>query len=110
MITTSFSLKSRDRIIGLLASKCVRSILKNTFIAEGRNNAEIIRVLADENKIEILVTEFVYSVLTGTRPIVAFSELWKNKLNGEKIAVIGLDGMAWHIPDKLFDVRVLEET
>jgi len=76
MITTSFSLKSRDRIIGLLASKCVRSILKNTFIAEGRNNAEIIRVLADENK--ILVTEFVYSVLTGTRPIVAFSELWNH--------------------------------
>ena len=83
MIATAFSLKSRNRIIGLLASKCIREIPKDTFIAEGRNNAEIIRVLADENKIKVPVTEFVYSVLTGTKPIVAFTKLW-NQIKDNK--------------------------
>ena len=83
MIATAFSLKSRNRIIGLLASKCIREIPKDTFIAEGRNNAEIIRVLADENKIKVPVTEFVSSVLTGTKPIVAFTKLW-NQIKDNK--------------------------
>jgi len=83
MIATAFSLKSRNRVIGLLASKCIREIPKDTFIAEGRNNTEIIRILADENKIKVPVTEFVSSVLTGTKPIVAFTKLW-NQIKDNK--------------------------
>jgi len=77
MITTAFSLKSRNRIIGLLASKQITSIPKDTFIAEGRNNAGIIKILAHKYKIKVPITEFVNSALKGTKPIVAFNNLWK---------------------------------
>lgn len=77
MIATAFSLKSRNRIIGLLVSKCITNIPKDTFIAEGRNNARIVRMLARKHKIRALITEFVDSVLAGTKPIVAFDDLWE---------------------------------
>ena len=77
MITTAFSLKSRNRIIGLLASKHISNIPKDTFIAEGRNNTEIVKVLAHKNRIRTPITDFVNSVFAGTKPIVAFNNLWK---------------------------------
>ena len=77
MITTAFSLKSRNRIIGLLASKHITIIPKDTFIVEGRNNAKIVKALARKNKIKAPITDFVDSVLTGTKPVVAFNSLWK---------------------------------
>jgi glycerol-3-phosphate dehydrogenase (NAD(P)+) len=77
MITTAFSLKSRNRIIGLLASKHITNIPKDTFIAEGRNNAKIVKTLARKNQIKAPITDFVDSVLTGTKPVVAFNSLWK---------------------------------
>jgi len=83
MITTSFSLKSRNRIIGLLASKCITNIPKDTFIAEGRSNAKIVKTLAHKNKIKTPIIEFVNSVLTGTKPVIAFNDLWnKTKKEG----------------------------
>lgn len=78
MIATAFSYKSRNRIIGLLASKCITNIPKNTFIAEGKGNARIIRELASEHKINAPITEFVDAVLTGTKPYTAFNSLWKH--------------------------------
>lgn len=77
MITTAFSNKSRNRILGLLASKCITKIPDLTFIAEGRNNAEIIEGFANEHGIEVPVTEFVYSALKGTKPLIAFNNLWR---------------------------------
>jgi len=77
MITTAFSLKSRNRIIGLLASKNITEIPKDTFIAEGRNNAKIVKALAHKYKIRTPITDFVDSVLTGTKPVVAFNSLWR---------------------------------
>jgi len=77
MIATAFSLKSRNRIIGLLASKRITNIPKDTFIAEGRNNAKVIKTLAHESKIKTPITDFVDSVLAGTKPIVAFDLLWR---------------------------------
>lgn len=77
MITTAFSLKSRNRIIGLLASKHITNIPKDTFIAEGRNNAKIVKTLAHKNKIRTPITDFVNSVLAGTKPVVAFNNLWE---------------------------------
>ena len=77
MITTAFSLKSRNRIIGLLASKYITNIPKDTFIAEGRNNARIVTAIARKNKIKTPITKFVNSVLAGTKPVVAFSSLWE---------------------------------
>jgi glycerol-3-phosphate dehydrogenase (NAD(P)+) len=77
MITTAFSLKSRNRIIGLLASKHITNIPKDTFIAEGRNNAKIVKTLAYKNKISTPITDFVDSVLAGTKPVVAFNSLWR---------------------------------
>jgi len=77
VITTAFSLKSRNRIIGLLASKHITYVPNDTFIAEGRNNAKIVRALARKNKIKAPITDFVDSVLAGTKPVVAFNSLWK---------------------------------
>jgi len=77
MIATSFSLKSRNRIIGLLASKSIKNIPKDTFIAEGKNNAEILKIIARKNKIDAPVTNFVSSVLAGKKPVVAFNRLWR---------------------------------
>ncbi|MFX0197197.1 MAG: NAD(P)H-dependent glycerol-3-phosphate dehydrogenase [Candidatus Hodarchaeota archaeon] len=77
MITTAFSYKSRNRIIGLLASKCIANIPKHTFIAEGKNNTQMIKELAHEYRINVPVTEFVDSVLTSMKPYIAFNNLWK---------------------------------
>lgn len=78
MITTAFSNKSRNRILGLLASKCITGIPELTFLTEGRNNTEVIKNLADQYKIEIPVTNFVYYVLKNTRPLIAFNSLWEH--------------------------------
>jgi glycerol-3-phosphate dehydrogenase (NAD(P)+) len=78
MITTAFSNKSRNRVLGLLAAKCITRVPELTFIAEGRNNAEMIKNFADEHKIRVPVTEFVYSVLNGTKPLTAFNNLWRH--------------------------------
>jgi len=77
IIATAFSLKSRNRIIGLLASKCIREVPKDTFIAEGRNNARIIKTLAHKSRIKAPITEFVDTTLAGVKPMVAFNTLWK---------------------------------
>lgn len=77
MITTAFSLKSRNRIIGLLASKSITNIPKYTFIAEGKNNTKIIKELAREHKISVPITDFVHAALSGIKPHVAFNNLWK---------------------------------
>jgi len=77
MIATAFSLKSRNRIIGLLASKHITNIPKDTFIAEGRNSARVVKTLAHKRRIGTPITDFVDSVLTGTRPIAAFERLWQ---------------------------------
>jgi len=84
MITTAFSLKSRNRIIGLLASKHITNIPKDTFIAEGRNNTRIVRTLARKKKIKTPVTDFVDSVLAGAKPVVAFNSLWE-KIQKENV-------------------------
>lgn len=78
MITTAFSNKSRNRILGLLASKCITKIPELTFITEGRNNAGIIKECADKHNIEIPVTNFVYYTLKGTKPSIAFNLFWKH--------------------------------
>jgi glycerol-3-phosphate dehydrogenase (NAD(P)+) len=85
LVTTAFSLKSRNRLIGLLASKNVTNIPNYTFIAEGRNCAETIKALAHKHKISVPVIEFVCEALSGVKPYVAFISLWK-KLKEESKA------------------------
>jgi len=77
MIATAFSNKSRNRIIGLLASKTITEIPKHTFIAEGRSNADVLSKLAQKNSVNVPVTQFVDSVLNGTKPYIAFNTLWE---------------------------------
>lgn len=72
IITTGFSHKSRNRLLGMLASKCVTGIPKRTFIAEGRNNAKVIRNLASDYGLETPIAEFVHSVLEGKMPLIFF--------------------------------------
>ena len=78
MIATAFSLKSRNRIIGLLAAKRITNIPKNTFISEGKSSTKIIQELAREHKISVPVTDFAYDALSGTKPYVAFNNLWRH--------------------------------
>jgi len=76
MIATAFSLKSRNRIIGLLASKCITNIPKHTFIAEGKSSTKIIKELARKHEISVPITEFADAALSGTKPYTAFNNLW----------------------------------
>jgi len=76
MITTAFSNKSRNRILGLLASKCITKIPEHTFIAEGKSNARILIDFAKEYKINACITRFVYRTLEGIKPYDAFDFLW----------------------------------
>jgi glucose-1-phosphate thymidylyltransferase len=39
------------------------------------NNAEMIKDFADQHKIEVPVTHFVYSALKSTKPLIAFNSL-----------------------------------
>lgn len=77
MIATTFSLKSRNRIIGLLASKCITNIPKDTFITEGKGNTEIIRELARKHKLSVPITDFVHGALSGVKPYIVFNNLWE---------------------------------
>jgi glycerol-3-phosphate dehydrogenase (NAD(P)+) len=77
MITTSFSLKSRNRIIGLLASKCFTNIPKDTFVSEGRGSTRIIKDLSKDHNVATPITDFVDAALSGKKPFLAFSDLWE---------------------------------
>ena len=78
MIATSFSNKSRNRIIGLLASKHITNIPTDNFISEGKNTAEALISLASKHNLDVPGTQFVYSVLSGQKPLNAFNILYKN--------------------------------
>ncbi|HCW06583.1 MAG TPA: hypothetical protein DGG95_04365 [Cytophagales bacterium] len=77
-VTTAFSSKSRNYLLGLLLAKKVTSNSENSFLSEGKNNIKLIRSLAKKNGIFAPVTEFVYSIIDGTNAYRAFSSLWKS--------------------------------
>ena len=52
-------------------------IFSSSIISEGKNSIQIIKELADEQNINIPITTFVNSVLTGLKPYIAFNQLWK---------------------------------
>jgi glycerol-3-phosphate dehydrogenase (NAD(P)+) len=77
-VTTAFSSKSRNYLLGLLLAKKVSSNSENSFLSEGKNNIKLIRNLAFKNGISAPVTEFVYNIIDGENSYKAFSSLWKN--------------------------------
>jgi len=81
-ISTAFSQKSRNRLIGLLFSKNIRNIPDDTFISEGRHSVHVIRSLAHERGISTPVMDFVASVLSGANPLSAFHTLWQRLKEG----------------------------
>lgn len=44
---------------------------------EGKSSTKIIKELARDRKINVAITEFVDAVLSGTKPRVAFNNLWE---------------------------------
>jgi glycerol-3-phosphate dehydrogenase len=77
-VTTAFSSKSRNYLLGLLLAKKVSSNSESSFLSEGKNNIKMIRSLALDHEIAAPVTEFVYEIIDGTNAYKAFSSLWKN--------------------------------
>jgi glycerol-3-phosphate dehydrogenase (NAD(P)+) len=77
-VTTAFSSKSRNYLLGLLLAKKVSSYSENSFLSEGKNNIKLIRSLALNNGIPAPITEFVYDIIDGTNAYRAFASLWKN--------------------------------
>jgi glycerol-3-phosphate dehydrogenase (NAD(P)+) len=77
-VTTAFSSKSRNYLLGLLLAKKVSNHSENSFLSEGKNNIKMIRNLAIEYGINAPVTDFVCSIIDGTNAYQAFSSLWKN--------------------------------
>jgi len=76
-VTTAFSSKSRNYLLGLLLAKRVSSNSENSFLSEGKNNIKLIRTLALKNGISAPATEFVYEIIDGKNAYQAFSNLWK---------------------------------
>ena len=77
-ITTGFSSKSRNYLLGLLlAKKASLGESESSFICEGKNNIRLVRDLAAENHIYVPITEFVYQIINGVNAYQAFSDLWK---------------------------------
>lgn len=78
-ITTGFSTKSRNYLLGLLLAKRISSAdLNNTFLSEGRSNTSLIRALVEKNGVKAPVIEFVHQTMIGGNPYQAFSTLWKD--------------------------------
>jgi glycerol-3-phosphate dehydrogenase (NAD(P)+) len=76
-VTTAFSSKSRNYLLGLLLAKKVSGNSENSFLSEGKNNIKLIRNLAFKNGISAPVAEFVYDIVDGENAYQAFSSLWK---------------------------------
>jgi glycerol-3-phosphate dehydrogenase (NAD(P)+) len=79
-VTTAFSSKSRNYLLGLLLAKKVSNNSESSFLSEGKSNIRMIRNLAHSNGINVPVTEFVYDIINGSNAYTAFSSLWK-KMN-----------------------------
>lgn len=79
-ITTSFSSKSRNYLLGLLLAKKVSSGYSghDTFLSEGKNNIRLVRELVLKHEKEAPVTEFVYQIISGVNAYQAFSTLWEH--------------------------------
>lgn len=77
-VTTAFSSKSRNYLLGLLLAKKVSNNSENSFLSEGKNNIKLMRNLALDYGINAPVTEFVYNIIDGSNAYQAFSSLWKN--------------------------------
>jgi len=78
-ITTSFSSKSRNYLLGLLlAKKASSGNPEDSFLCEGRNNVRLIRNLAVRHGIKAPIIEFVYRIMEGVHAYPAFSSLWKD--------------------------------
>jgi glycerol-3-phosphate dehydrogenase (NAD(P)+) len=77
-ITTGFSTKSRNYLLGLLLAKRVSGNSDNSFLCEGKNNIRALRNLVIEHSLDAPVTDFVYSIIDGANAYQAFSCLWKD--------------------------------
>jgi glycerol-3-phosphate dehydrogenase (NAD(P)+) len=78
-ITTGFSSKSRNYLLGLLlAKKASLGNSENSFLCEGKNNVRLVRELTAKFGVEAPITEFVFKIINGTNAYQAFSSLWKN--------------------------------
>ena len=76
-ITTGFSSKSRNYLLGLLlAKKASLGKSDNSFICEGKNNIRLVKDLVDKQEIDAPITEFVWQIINGVNAYQAFSNLW----------------------------------
>jgi glycerol-3-phosphate dehydrogenase (NAD(P)+) len=88
-ITTAFSSKSRNYLLGLLLAKrvSVRN-LDDSFLSEGKNNIRLVKCLTMKYGIKAPITEFVYEIINGANAYFAFSNLWRSMysiyFNGSK--------------------------
>jgi len=78
-ITTGFSRKSRNYLLGLLLAKKVSSVnLYDFFLSEGKNNIDLLHDLTIKHNVNAPITEFVFEIVNGVNPYQAFSKLWNN--------------------------------
>jgi glycerol-3-phosphate dehydrogenase len=76
-ITTGFSNKSRNYLIGLLlAKKASLGNSEHSFLCEGKNNVKLIKNLSEERGLNIPITNFVYEIINGDNAYPTFFTLW----------------------------------
>lgn len=92
-ITTGFSNKSRNYLLGLLLAK--KASLGNSagsFLCEGKNNIRLVKELAAKRELDVPITDFVYQIVNGDNAYSAFFTLWA-RLKSFKFS----SGTSWRI-------------
>jgi glycerol-3-phosphate dehydrogenase (NAD(P)+) len=89
LMTTAFNSKSRNHFVGeqIGRGKKLDEILENMeMVAEGIETIKSVKELAQKNKIEMPISEEVYSVLfQGKNPLQAVSDLMTREQKQETI-------------------------
>jgi glycerol-3-phosphate dehydrogenase (NAD(P)+) len=76
-ITTGFSTKSRNHLLGLILAKSSASSPMNSFISEGKNNISFIKEIIDEKGIVAPSIEFIHRIILGENSYKSFSIFWE---------------------------------
>jgi glycerol-3-phosphate dehydrogenase (NAD(P)+) len=77
-ITTGFSTKSRNYLLGLILAKSSASSPMNGFISEGKNNISFVKEIIDAKGIEAPSIDFIHRIIGGGNSYKSFSILWEN--------------------------------
>jgi glycerol-3-phosphate dehydrogenase (NAD(P)+) len=76
-ITTGFSTKSRNYLLGLILAKSSASSPMNSFISEGKNNISFVKEIIENKGIVAPSIDFIHRIIEGENAYKSFSIFWE---------------------------------